>query len=64
MTYAKPHLSYVQQLALLQSRGLTCGDAAYAMRVLEAVGYCNFTGYLHSFRLLDPADPNRIARLD
>ncbi|MDR1427364.1 MAG: Abi family protein [Bifidobacteriaceae bacterium] len=64
MTYAKPHLSYAQQLALLKSRGLVCSDDARATRTLELVGYYNFTGYLHSFRLPDPSDPNCQKRLD
>jgi len=58
-TYTKPHLDYQQQLALIKSRGATCPDDARAIRLLEAVGYYNLTGYLYPYR-----QPGPTGRLD
>jgi len=60
MTYAKPFLTYAQQLALLKSRGVSCVDDDAAIRVLAANGYYNVSGYVYPFRTLDPAGTGRL----
>lgn len=69
MTYSKPWLSYKDQLALLESRGLLITDRAAALEYLERIGYYRLSGYWYAFRersgelvLLDkgkkPKNPN------
>lgn len=53
-TYTKPHLTYVDQLALLKSRGLLCTDDDRALRVLRAAGYYRLSAYVYPFRELLP----------
>jgi abortive infection bacteriophage resistance protein len=48
--YTKPHLSFADQVALMESRGLACGDASRAAEVLRAAGYYRFSAYVYPFR--------------
>jgi abortive infection bacteriophage resistance protein len=59
-TYSKPHLTYQQQLALIKSRGTACPDDAGAIRLLEAIGYYNLTGYLYPYRRPAPSSKGRL----
>jgi len=59
-TYAKPHLTYERQLELIKSRGATCADDERAIRLLQAVGYYNLTGYLYPYRMPNPSGPGRL----
>ncbi|MDR1450112.1 MAG: Abi family protein [Propionibacteriaceae bacterium] len=63
-TYAKPHLTYQQQLALIKSRGAACVDDARAIRLLQSVGYYNLTGYLYPFRQPDPTGQGRLDQFE
>ena len=47
--YAKPFLTFEQQLALLQSRGLSVGDTQKAREVLATLNYYRFSGYAIPF---------------
>jgi len=44
-SYSKPPLSYTQQLALLQQRGLTVTNQAQAEHLLAVVSYYRLSGY-------------------
>lgn len=48
--YEKPALSTDDQIALLQTRGLTVQDAARATHYLKFIGYYRLSGYLRFFR--------------
>lgn len=50
MRYAKPALSYPDQLALLITRNLDCGDHARAIEWLERIGYYRLSAYFIPFR--------------
>lgn len=54
MEYAKPHLTYEDQLNQLQARGLHCGDRELALRYLKTMGYYRFSAYAYPFRVLIP----------
>jgi abortive infection bacteriophage resistance protein len=47
--YAKPWLSYSEQVARLADRGLSVPDAAAAERFLTHVNYYRFSGYCLAF---------------
>lgn len=67
MKYAKPHLPYDQQLALLSSRGLTIDDPSRAIQDLKRIGYYRLSGYLYPFREVQSggtATPRRPTRRD
>lgn len=49
----KSATSYVEQLKLLKSRGLSITDESLALIVLENVNYYVFSGYLHEFKTSD-----------
>ncbi|HEY1742511.1 MAG TPA: Abi family protein [Granulicella sp.] len=53
MRYTKPALSYPDQLALLITRKLDCGDQARALEWLQRIGYYRLSAYFIPFR--DPA---------
>jgi abortive infection bacteriophage resistance protein len=53
-TYDKPPVTISEQLDILEEKGMTIADMAFARHVLETIGYYRFTGYAYSFR--DPAD--------
>lgn len=53
MKYAKPALLYPDQLALLISRKLDCGDHGRAIEWLQRIGYYRLSAYFIPFR--DPA---------
>lgn len=57
MAYAKPYLTVAQQIALLQSRGMTITDVPKASSYLERVGYYRLSGYSYPYResVTDPA---------
>ncbi|WEG09306.1 Abi family protein [Microbacterium horticulturae] len=53
MTEAKPYKTYVEQLAILKSRGMVVPDEADAIDLLRRVGYYALSGYSYPFRLKD-----------
>lgn len=48
--YTKPHLSFDEQLARLESRGLMVTDRGAALRALREIGYYRLSAYLHTLR--------------
>ena len=64
--YAKPHLSFADQLALLEGRGLGVTDQAKAIRHLERIGYGRLSPYWQPLqeRIPDPDDATRTIRTD
>lgn len=52
--YSKPHLTFDQQLALLEARGLRCDDHAKGIALLRAVGYYRLSAYVYPFREMLP----------
>ena len=50
MLYAKPALSYQQQLNLLMGRGLDCGDQNRTVEWLQRIGYYRLSVYFIPFR--------------
>ena len=52
MKYTKPALTYDDQLALLESRGLTLGNLDRARRWLVRVGYYRLSAYFLPFKIL------------
>lgn len=52
MHYAKPHLSYEQQLERLETRGLVVNDRQRAIQILQRVGYYRFSAYSYPMRVL------------
>jgi abortive infection bacteriophage resistance protein len=56
-TYTKPHLSFVEQLQLLKSRGLIVTNDELAVEHLNRLGYYRLSGYLYPCRkLIDNPD--------
>ena len=53
--YTKPHRSFSEQIALLQSRGMMFQDVGIAESVLSSVGYYHLSAYWYPFRQIDPA---------
>lgn len=49
-TYQKPYLTPVQQVALLQSRGMVITDTARAEECLSRIGYYRLSAYWYPFR--------------
>ena len=52
--YTKPHLSFSQQVALLQRRGMTFKNTNAAESSLSSVGYYHLSAYWYPFRKTDP----------
>lgn len=52
--YVKPHLTYEKQIEKLVTRGLEVPDVSAAASMLKSIGYYRLTGYLHTFRPIDP----------
>jgi len=50
MTYIKPWMNYLEQLELLESRGLQVTDRPKALEYLKRIGYYRLSGYWYSFR--------------
>ena len=48
--YTKPPLTYAQQVALLQSRGLTVKATDDAIKFLQYVNYYRFSAYCIPFQ--------------
>jgi abortive infection bacteriophage resistance protein len=48
--FTKPHLDILQQLKLLQGRGMAISDPQKAGQYLERIGYYRLSGYWHPFR--------------
>ncbi|MDX2972393.1 Abi family protein [Kribbella solani] len=48
--YAKPHLTFTDQVQLLKSRGLVIADEAEAAHLLSTIGYYRLSGYWYSYR--------------
>lgn len=53
MEYTKPHLTWDEQLALLQGRGMVVEDRAAAVSALRRIGYYRLSGYWYPFREVD-----------
>lgn len=53
MVYSRPWLSYAQQLARLQARGMTITDEPAALDYLERIGYYRLSGYWYPFRCFE-----------
>ena len=51
MTYARPWMSFQDQLEQLKSRGMDAGDEAAAVRYLERIGYYRLSAYWYPFRM-------------
>lgn len=51
--YTKPPLTFEQQLAHLQGRGLIVEDEQSALQKLSAISYYRLSGYWHPFRVRD-----------
>jgi abortive infection bacteriophage resistance protein len=63
--YAKPHLNYNEQVALLRARGLVVSDAPGAVRALRRIGYYRLSAYTYVLRRPAPrGDGARLTRLD
>jgi abortive infection bacteriophage resistance protein len=56
MQYKKGAITFAEQLAQLEKRGLVVDDAPLAMHYLERVGYYRLMGYLYPFRKPDSDD--------
>ncbi|MGN2641928.1 Abi family protein [Nocardia takedensis] len=56
-SYAKPFKTFVEQVDLLRSRGMSIPDEAVALRALSGIGYYRLSGYFYIFRArtTDPA---------
>lgn len=54
-TYNKPYLTFEQQLALLQSRGLGVTDEAAALAYLRRIGYYRLSAYWYPLRQVVPS---------
>lgn len=50
-SYAKPYLTFDEQIELLESRGLTIRDRRACVRQLRSVGYYRLSGYWYPFRI-------------
>ena len=48
--YLKPHLTHLDQLALLKQRGLVVSDDEEALKLLRNLGYYRLSSYLFPFR--------------
>jgi abortive infection bacteriophage resistance protein len=48
-TYSKPHLTYLEQIELLQSRGLLICDIKYATLKLQQISYYRLSAYFLPF---------------
>lgn len=60
--YSKCALSYDEQLALLEQRGLVVADRPYAIDILSRISYYRLSAYWHPFRMKD-ADGLRQSQL-
>ena len=49
--YTKPHLSFDEQLALIEGRGLSTVDREFAKAGLERLGYYRLSAYWYPFRI-------------
>lgn len=52
--FSKPAIDTQAQLNLLLARGLIVADHAFAIQVLNSIGYYRLSGYLYPFRTRDP----------
>lgn len=50
-SYDKDHLTFEEQIELLESRGLVVADRAAAATALSMIGYYRFSAYTHLFRI-------------
>ena len=50
-SYDKDHLTFEEQIKLLESRGLVVADRAAAATALSMIGYYRFSAYTHLFRI-------------
>lgn len=51
MTYARPWMSFSDQLELLKSRGMEVSDERAALSYLERIGYYRLSAYWYPFRV-------------
>lgn len=54
--YSKQALSIVEQVSLLEKRGVLIENVTFAQQVLETVSYYRFSAYLYPFRKNDGTD--------
>ncbi|MDR3069949.1 MAG: Abi family protein [Propionibacteriaceae bacterium] len=59
MKYAKPHLNYEDQVALIKSRGMDVGDERDAVAALKRIGYYRLSAYTYPFRMSGKPDKAR-----
>ena len=66
MHYEKPHLSYDQQVKLLETRGLDVGHHGDAVRALKRIGYYRLSAYTYPMRapLAGTPEPGSKTRAD
>lgn len=57
--YTKPHLSFAEQVKLLESRGLRIDDRDEAANLLSVVGYYRLSGYWYPYRRIIPGQHTR-----
>jgi abortive infection bacteriophage resistance protein len=57
--YTKPHLSFADQVKLLESRGLLIGDRHAAANLLSVIGYYRLSGYWYPYRRAIPGQDRR-----
>jgi len=62
-TYAKPHLTYEDQLKQLIARNLTVTDEAAAISYLKRLGYYRLSAYWYPFRKPDLANKDKNGRV-
>lgn len=53
MVYSRPWLSFPEQLALLQTRGMTITDEPAALDYLARIGYYRLSGFWYPFRCFE-----------
>jgi abortive infection bacteriophage resistance protein len=57
--YTKPHLSFSDQVKLLESRGLHVGDSDEAASLLSVIGCYRLSGYWYPYRRTVPGEVGR-----
>lgn len=62
MKQHKEWKSFNAQLELLKNRGMLINEERKALGYLKSIGYYRLSGYLYSFRQIDPSNPKN--RLD
>jgi len=58
--YDKPHLTFDEQLAKIESRGLVVDDRRVAVATLRRVGYYRLSAYWYPFRVMAQGSSSRL----